>query len=545
MRVADLLVKSLEQEGVEYIFGVPGEENLDLMDALLNSSIQFITTHHEQGAAFMAGFIGKLTGKPGVCLSTLGPGATNLVTGVADANMDRFPLVAITGQAGLDRQHKESHQYYDMVSLFKPITKWNTSIQTKEIVPEVVRKAFHVATSEKPGATHIELPEDVAAMEVDGEPLSFSQTHMEEAGDRDIEKASSLINGSKRPLILVGNGVTREKASNELIQFAEKLNSPVVHTFMGTGALPWDHPLCLVTAGLQERDHVACGFDHADLIITVGFDMAEYHPYLWNPDGAKPVLHVDTMPAEIDAHYPVRGSVVGHLPTNLAKLRDKVPQRTEKDTFTRELREEIIAELRDVESDNAFPLKPAKIVSDLRSVLEKDDIVISDVGAHKMWLARMYPTYEPNTCMISNGFAAMGVALPGAIATKLVNPDKNVVAVIGDGAFQMSLQELETAVRLQLPLVILIWSDQRYGLIEWKQMNTFKRPSHIEFGNPDFVQLAKAYGAEGMRIEGAEELKPTLEKALGIGKPVVIECPVDYRENFKLTEKLGKIVCPS
>jgi acetolactate synthase-1/2/3 large subunit len=544
MTVAELLMKCLEEEGVQYIFGVPGEENLAFMDAILNSDIEFITTRHETGAAFMAGMMGRLTGKPGVCLSTLGPGATNMLTGVADANLDRSPLVAITAQAGLDRQHKESHQTYDLIELYKPVTKWNASIRAREITPEVVRKAFSIAMDEKPGATHIELPEDIAGMDIDVSPINteFEKRHRVVAGEATIEEAAKLIDQAKKPLILVGNGVTRDNAEKQIQAFAEKLQAPVTETFMGKGAVHWDNPLSFMTAGVPGRDYINCGFDYADLIITVGFDIAEVPPAKWN-QSLTPILHIDSKEAEKDEHYPVRLNVIGDLSIDLEKLTSVVDSREKMDPYYQNLRELMKADSREYREDNSFPVKPQRIIFDLQSVLGENDIVLSDVGAHKVWMGRMYHAAHPNTCLISNGLASMGYALPGAIAAKMVHPDRNVVAVCGDGSFQMTGMELETAVRLKLPIVILLWHDDAYGLIEWKQLNEYGRPSNISYGDPDFVQLAKAYGAEGFRINKTEELVPTLEKALKLDRPVLIDCPVDYSENMKLTERLNHIEC--
>ncbi|HEX7064258.1 MAG TPA: acetolactate synthase large subunit [Bacillales bacterium] len=544
MTVAELFIKCLEEEGVKYIFGVPGEENLAFMDAVLESDIEFIVTRHETGAAFMAGLMGRLTGKPGVCLSTLGPGATNMLTGVADANMDRSPLVAITAQAGMDRQHKESHQTYNLIELYKPVTKWNASIRAREITPEVVRKAFSTAKDEKPGATHIELPEDIAGMDIDVSPMDtrYEKPHMVEAKDETIAEAADIINKAKKPLILCGNGITRDYADKEIQAFAEKIQTPVTETFMGKGAMPWKNPLCMMTAGVPGKDWINCGFDYADLIITVGFDMAEYPPAKWNQSDT-PILHIDTIEAETDFHYPVRLNVIGDLSENVGKITDAVKPRDEVDPYYQDLREKMVADSKEYEQDNSFPVKPQRIISDLQSVLSKEDIVLTDVGAHKIWMGRMYHADEPNTCLISNGLASMGYALPGAIAAKMVDPDKNVVAVVGDGAYQMTGMELETAVRLELPIVILLWRDDAYGLIEWKQMNEYGRPSNISYGDPDFVALAKAYGAEGLRVEKTEDLVPTLEQALKLKKPVLIDCPVDYSENMKLTERLSNIDC--
>lgn len=543
MKAAELMIKCLEREGVEYIFGVPGEENLDIMDALLDSSIEFIVTRHETNAAFMAGTYGRLTGKPGVCLATLGPGATNLLTGVANSNMDHSPIVAITGQAGLDRQHKISHQYYDLVSIFEPVTKWNTQVKKAEIIPEVVRKAFDVAQGEKPGATHIDLPEDIAAMEVEGKPLEIIEPTIMEAGERVIKDAANLIEQAKHPLILAGMGVERGQAEESLRAFAEKADLPVVHTFMGKGAISWKNDQSLLTAGISGKDYITCGFKQSDLIIAIGFDMAEYPPKNWNPDGQSPILHIDTIEAETDANYPVEHSVIGNINENLKQL-EKVISSTDRDNkWVANVREKTLNEYETYADDTSYPVKPQKIIHDLRSVMNEEDIVISDVGAHKMWMARMYHTFEPNTCLISNGLASMGIAVPAAISAKMVHPERNVVAVVGDGAFQMSSAELETAKRLNLPIIILLWRDGGYGLIEWKQIKEFNRPSNIKFDNPDFIQLAKSYGFEAIGIEEGGELKDAIKKAVEMNKPVLIDCPVDYRENMKLTEKLGEILC--
>ncbi|WP_338788441.1 acetolactate synthase large subunit [Metabacillus sp. FJAT-53654] len=544
MKVAELLIKCLEQEGVEYIFGVPGEENIDIMDALLDSSIQFIVTRHETSAAFMAGTYGRLTGKPGVCLATLGPGATNLLTGVANANMDLNPIVAITGQAGLDRQHKISHQYYDLIHIYEPVTKWNAQIKKGEIVPEVIRKAFQVATQEKPGATHIDLPEDIAEMEVNASsPLEVTKYTLSEAGDQVIKEAAILIEQAKHPIILAGNGITRGHASDQLRTLVEKINIPVVHTFMGKGALSWTNELSLLTAGLAGKDYITCGFKDSDLIIAIGFDIAEFSPENWNPDGATPILHIDTEEAETDDCYPVQLNVVGDINENLKKLQQALSPKERNNAWVANVRKKALNELEQFKEDTSFPLKPQKIISDLRSVLKEEDIVISDVGAHKMWMARMYHTYQPNTCLISNGLASMGIAVPGAIGAKIVHPERTVVAVCGDGSFQMTGAELETAKRLNLPIIVLLWRDDGYGLIEWHQLKKFNRSSNIKFGNPDFIQLALSYGFEALQVKKGEELKGILEKAISLKKPVLIDCPVDYSENMKLTEKLRDIDC--
>lgn len=543
MNVAELLVKCLEREGVEYVFGVPGEENIDLMDAFSDSDIDFIVTHHETSAAFMAATYGRLTGDPGVCLATLGPGATNLMTGVANANMDHAPLVAITGQAGLDRHHKISHQYYDLINMYEPVTKWNAQIKSGEITPEVVRKAFQVAGQEKWGATHIDLPENVASLEIDETtPLMTNERPHTKAHEGVIEQAVNMIEQAENPLILAGNGISRQQATEEFRTFVQKVHIPVVHSFMGKGALSWEDNLSLLTAGIGGNDYITCGFNKADLILTVGFDMAEYPPKNWNRSNT-PIIHMDTEEAETDANYPAALNVLGYISENLRQLGQNIQNASRDAKWAANIREQALNELESFRDDAHFPVKPQKIISDLRAVLNEDDIAISDVGAHKMWMARMYHTYQPNTCLISNGLASMGVAVPSAIAAKMVHPERHVVAVCGDGSFQMTGAELETAKRLELPIIVLMWRDGGYGLIEWHQVKKFDRASYIKFGNPDYQQLAGSYGFEVMTITKTDELKSALEKAVAMNKPVFIDCPVDYSENMKLTEKLGNIIC--
>ncbi len=544
MRASELTVKCLENEKVDYIFGIPGEENLDLMDALLDSRIQFIQTRDERGAAFMADVYGRLTGKAGVCLATLGPGAMNLVTGVADANMDRAPIVAITGQAGLDRMHKESHQYIDAVSVFKPMTKWNTLIHLPEIIPESISKAFKTAIGEKPGATHLDFPEDVAKMEISADPVPHDYPSEAEPVAACLERAAQLINDARQPIILAGNGVIRQDAARMLTQFAEMTNIPVANTFMGKGSIPWTHRLSLLSVGLQANDFVSCGFDRADLVIAVGYDIVEYHPRLWNPNHDKKLVHIDTQPSETDAAYVTDVEMVGNIKQSLKHLMAQEIHPKDADYASNTLRRIILDQLEMHRDDTACPMKPQKVLSDVRSVLDTDDILISDVGAHKMWIARMYPCYQPNTCIISNGFAAMGIAMPGAFVAKLIHPERNCLAICGDGGFLMNSQELETAMRVGVPYVTLIFNDEAYGLIEWKQMNTFGRPAHIDFTNPDFVKYAEAFGAKGYRVQESSELVPILKDAFNQKVPSVIDCPVNYDENLRLTNELGKLTCP-
>jgi acetolactate synthase-1/2/3 large subunit len=541
LKAAELLVRCLENEGVDLVFGLPGEETLELTDALLGSRTRFIEARHEQGAAFMADVYGRLSGKAGVCLSTLGPGATNLLTGVADAFLDRAPLVAITGQASLNRRHKESHQYIDVMSMFKPVTKWSASIPKAEVIPEAVRKAFKIAQTEKPGATHLELPEDVAEEQIGDasqlQPLFVQAPVMPEPSPAQVARAVRTISGAQRPVILAGNGVIRSRAHEAVRQFARRVHIPVLHTFMAKGTLPDSEPLSLYTIGLLARDYTSAVMEQADVVIAIGYDFVEYAPCFWNPHRDKRIVHIDGSPAEVDEHYIVEVGLLGDLRHSLDLIGAAVPpfdlswsslsRKTVLDGFEAE-----------VAGSPSWPLRPQHLMRELRTALRPDDLVVCDVGAHKLWMARMFPCEVPNSCIISNGFAAMGIAVPGAIAAKLSFPERRVVAVTGDGGFLMNSQELETAVRLALPLVVLVWRDNGYGVIRWKQQLRFGRTSAVEFGNPDLVQYARSFGAIGYRVAEPSELGAVLEEALKSKVPAVIDCPVDYAENLRLTERL-------
>ena len=543
MKASELFVRCLENEGVEYVFGIPGEENLDVMDSLIGSSIKFITTRHEQGAAFMADVYGRLTGRAGVCLATLGPGATNLVTGFADANMDRAPIVGIAGQGSTTRMHKESHQMLDLVNLFEPISKYSVEIREPEIVAEIVRKAFKAAEAEKPGGSFISFPENIAEMQVKGkQPLKVQSAKAPLPPKDKITQAAELISAARYPLLMAGNGVVRARAHEALRAFAEKLNVPVATTFMAKGSMPFSHDLSLGTVGLQANDYVACGFDRADVVICVGYDMIEYHPHLWNRQKQAKIIHIDLSPAEVDEHYILECGVIGNITEALNAIAAEATPKA--GSQAQNLRQMIVEEINLNEENDAFPMVPQRIVMELRKALEPDDIVVSDVGAHKMWMARMYQAERPNTCIISNGFASMGIGLPGAIAAKLAYPDRTALTVTGDAGFLMNSQEIETALRIGVAIVVLVWNDSEYGLIKWHQDRRFGRDTQIEFGNPDLVKFAESFGAIGYRVEAADELLPIIRKAIKDNTVVIIDCPVDYSENMKLTEKLGNLVCP-
>lgn len=545
LNVAEMLVKGLEQEGVKYIFGIPGEENLDVMNALKHSNIEFITVRHEQGAAFMADVYGRLTGKAGVCLSTLGPGATNLITGVADANSDGAPLVAITGQVGTDKMHLTSHQYLDLEALFKPITKRTKMIMTTESVNEIVRLAFKYAENEKPGATHINLPEDIAKEKVPAgvaqKILKKAQPNKEYADIGNIEAAAGLIFQAQNPVVLVGHSAVRANASDALSNFATKLKIPVINTMMAKGIVSYENTYSMWTIGIPQKDYANVIMEKADLIIAVGYDIIEFAPTKWNKNDNHKIIHIDLRPAHINKLYQPEVEVIGDIGYSLNSIANRCTRTTEPQEALK-IKKMMVDEHNSYADDMAFPMKPQKILNDVRKVMRPDDIVISDVGAHKMWISRHYNCFKPNTCIISNGFATMGIAVPGAISAKMINQDKRVLAISGDGGFMMNCQEFETAVRLNIPFVTLILNDCSYGLIKWKQEDRFGEHCYVDFTNPDFVRFAESMHVKGYRIERAEDLIPTLEDAFAQKVPCIIDCMVDYSENTKLTEHLKEVV---
>ena len=542
MKASDLFIRCLENEGCEYIFGVPGEENADVMISLLDTKIRFIVCRHEQAAAFMADVYGRLTGKASCCLGTLGPGATNLLTGVGDAHMDRAPCIVLTGQAATTRLHKESHQAMDLVALFRPTVKWGASVLSADSIPEIVRKAFQAATTDKYGACHIDLPEDVAKQQTLAHPIPPRAMRRSSPSAQAVAEAAAVIRKAKFPVILTGNGTLRNHASENLRSFARQNGIPVLNTFMGKGAFPPSDPLCLFTIGLGQRDWPAVAVEEADCVIAVGFDMVEYHPKLWNKGNAKSIVHVDHCIAEVDDNYRVAAEVVGDIAQSLDALADATKGMTApSEALYAKYREAMLFDFRRYETDDAFPVKPQRVLSDVRKVMGQKDVILSDVGAHKMWIARYLQTEEPNTILVSNGWCSMGFALPGAIAAKLVYPDRRVLAICGDGGFLMNVQDLETAVREKLNIVVMVWADSQYGLIKWKQQSGFGKYSHIDFTNPDFAKLAEAFGMAGFVAKSAADVAPMLEKAFNAGRPALVAVPIDYAENMKLTASLKQI----
>ena len=538
-RASDVFVECLEAEGVKYVFGIPGEETLDLNESLAKSSVAFVPVRHEQGGAYMADMYGRLTGRAGVCLGTLGPGALNLVTAVADAYLDRAPLVALTGQADLERMHKESHQYIDLVRILEPITKWNARVNSPDIIPEVVRKAFKVAESEKPGATHLELPEDVLGTEVTGlQPLPRRRPVKPEPSARELLKAADLIRNAINPVALCGNGVIRAGAAPALREFSRATGIAVAETFMGKGALDYNDPRALGTVGLQSRDYALAGFEDADVVIAIGYDLVEHAPKHWNPRRDKKIVVIDSEPAEIDEFFTPEVELVGdiyHVITRLAEECRDVPH----SGGSQRLREIVLGRLEAARDDDAFPVQPPRALWEIRQALGPKDILVSDVGLHKLWIGRMFPAHEPNTVLIANGLAGMGFALPCAIAAKLVHPDRRVVTVNGDGGFLMNVQELETASRLKTPIVNVIWENRQFGSIVWKQDKKFGEHFGVDFTNPDFVKLAESFGLPAWRCESAADFGERLRHALSHDVPSLIVLPIDYSLDVAISEELG------
>ncbi|QXJ21060.1 acetolactate synthase large subunit [Actinomadura graeca] len=543
---ARLLVRTLEAEGVEYVFGIPGEENIHFVHALNDSPIRYVLVRHEQGAAFMAEIYGRLTGRAGVASATLGPGAINLQLGVADATTNSTPVVAISAQVGLDRIYKESHQVIDLVSLFRPITKWSELAPTAEALPEMVRKAFKTAQTERPGAVYLAIPEDVESAKVSADlgPLPVNVVRPQEPSPSQIARAADVIALAGQPIVLAGHGAARAGASQALVHFAERLGLPVATTFNGKGVFPDDHRHALGAVGFMRHDYVNFGFDEADVLIAVGYELQEFDPVKINPNADKKIIHIHQFPAEVDDHYPVEVGIQGDVSRSLRALADAVHRRFDVNGTGRTIRRMIAEELAEGAVEDGHPISPRRIVADIRAAMGRDDIVLADTGAVKMWMARLYPTYEPNTLLVSNGLSSMGFAVPGAIAAKLARPDRKVLAATGDGAFLMNSQELETAVRENVPITVLVWDDSAYGLIEWKMDLDLGTSSNIGFGNPDFVRYAESFGARGYRVGSADELLPTLRKALADDAVSVVAVPVDYSHNLRLTDKLGDLTGP-
>lgn len=557
MKASDLFIKCLEAEGVEYIFGLPGEETNDIAISISNSSkIKFVLTRHEQGAAFMADVYGRLTHKVGLCMSTLGPGATNLTTGVANANMDRSPLLAITGQTNTDQLHKESHQNMDPITMFKPITKWRWSMRNADSIPEIIRRAFKIALEEKAGAVHLELPQDISKKESAIKPIKPEEALRAMPNKDLISKAVEMILKSSLPIILIGNGCIRKNAANALRRFVECTGICSVNTFMAKGVISDKSNRHLQTIGIKEADYALMAIKKSDLVIAIGYDLVEYSPRNWNSNLKKNIIHIDFTPAEVDTYYPPTIEIAADIEYTIEAILNELENKIHAEEKIRntpdlegigyretlpelfkKIKKEVTWRIERFSKDTSYPIKPEKLIVDVRNILSENDIVISDVGAHKLWIAKVYNTYAPNTCLITNGFCSMGFALPGAIAAQLVKPKQKVVAMCGDGGFLMNVQELETAVRLKLPIIVVIWCDSDFGMISLKQSMEFGRTAFTRFTNPDFVKLAESFGATGYKVKNTQEFRRILEKARdSVSIPVIIAIDVDYSRNNILLE---------
>lgn len=549
---ADLIVECLVNEGVEVVFGIPGEENIPLLEAIeRNGNIRFVLTRHEQGAGFMAATYAHITGKPGVCLATLGPGALNLTLPVAQANASTTPLVAICAQGNVSRLYKESHQIIDLVSLFQPITQWSSMMLAPSTAPEMVRKAFSIAQRKRPGATCLVIPEDISEMSVpeSAKPLPLPRPlHILPAPDT-IDEAAKIISQAKTPIILAGNGVARSHAQDQLRAFAEQLNVPVATTFEGKGVFPDNHPNALGVVGFMHRDYENFAFDTADLIIAVGFSIQQFDPKKINPNIDKTIIHINTFVEDTDAHYPTALNIMADIGQTLKTLTNVLKDRNITFDVTHpKIRQMITDELRSFENDSSIPMKPQRVVYDTRRAVPEGTKVLVDTGALKMWMARLYPTMHPNTCIIDNSLSTMAWTLPGAVGASFIKDNsgkintKPVLAVMGDGSFMMNVQEIETAVRVGSRMVVLVWEDNAYGLIKWKMDLHAGEHEYVDFTNPNVPKLAESFGARGHVVQKPEDLYNMLKEALEQESGVdVIACPVDYSENMKLIEKLGDI----
>ncbi|MCX5845503.1 MAG: acetolactate synthase large subunit [Deltaproteobacteria bacterium] len=544
MKASDLFVKQLEEEGVEYVFGLPGEENLDFLESLRTASIKVIITRHEQTAAFMAATYGRLTGKAGVCFSTLGPGATNLVTGVAHAQLIGAPLVSISGQKPLRANWQARFQLIDVVNLMRPITKDSVSIIDPDTIPTIVRNAFKLAQAERPGAVHIELPEDVAASKTDSQVQKRGYMRRSAPDFEAIARAAELINKAQRPLIILSSGANRNLVNRQLKQFVEKTGIYAIHTQMGKGVLSDESGYSLFTAGIHRRDYVNCGIDRADLIITIGYNIVEYPPYVWNRDLSKKIINIDFAEAEIDKYYNPDIDIIGDISSSLKQLGEMITARENDETF-KAVREFLNRKL-SLDFKRQYPLTPQEVVGRVREALSHEDILTLDNGIYKLWFSRLYRTYKPNTILMDNALATMGAGLPAGITAKMLCPDRNVLAVVGDGGFMMNSRELETALRYNVPLVVLVLNDNAFGFVKWEQQSKGFPGFALDYSNPDFVKYAESYGAVGIKVKEGDDLSRLLLNAFSLKKPVLIECPIDYSVNYEtFSKELANVVCES
>jgi len=544
MKASDLFVKALENEGVEYIFGIPGEENLDLLDSLKHSTITFILTRHEQAAGFMAATYGRLTGKVGVCLSTLGPGATNLVTSAAYANLGGMPMLMITGQKPIKKSKQGRFQIIQTVQMMRPLTKYTKTIQNGNNIASMVRESFKVAQEERPGAVHLELPEDIAREECDGDVFEVRRGRYPVASKESIAEAVKMLQSARQPLILIGAGANRTRIGSSLKEFIEKTGIPFFSTQMGKGVVDESHPLCLGTAALSENDYLHCAIDRADLIINIGHDVIEKPPFFMKKGGTK-VIHINFSSSDVDATYFPQMDLIGDIASTIIALKETLTLPDSWDfSYYKRVIEETRSHITKYFNDDRFPILPQRAVKCIRDLMPKEGILTLDNGIYKIWFSRNYPCYEPNTLLLDNALATMGAGLASAIAAKLVHPEKKVLSVCGDGGFMMNSQELETAVRLGLDLVVVILNDSSYGMIKWKQQGMGFENFGLEYKNPDFITYAKAYGATGYRPASTEEFIEILGKVLHSKGVHLIDLAVDYSLNHAiLTELLKNKAC--
>jgi len=534
MNGAELFVAALENEGVQQIFAVPGEENLDFVEALRRSSIKLVVTRHEQAAAFMAATHGRLTGRAGVCLTTLGPGALNLTTGAAYALLGAMPMIMITGQKGILSRKQAAFQMVDMVSTMRPLTKMAHQIVSTATIPSIVREAFRTAQEERRGPVHLELPEDIAGEAAPAiAPVPVHPIELPLASPAALDRAAALILKAERPLVMLGAAASRPQLAEDLSRFVKRLQIPFFNTQMGKGSVSGGSGLYMGTAALSERDYVHLAIDRADLIIAIGHDTVEKPPFLMGPSGPI-VLHVGYLPATVEEVYFPQAELVGDVGPSLALLADRLEGRLPNAGALLNLRGEILPRIGDRADESRYPLTPQRIVHDVRQVIPEDGIVCLDNGMYKIWFARNYRTHVANTLLLDNALATMGAGLPSAMMAAMLNPGRRVLAVCGDGGFMMNSQELETAVRLKLNLVVLILQDNAYGMIRWKQAADGYPDFGMTFGNPDFVAYAHAYGIKGSRVESADGLAPALETAFSAGGVHLVAVPVDYSENMRV-----------
>ncbi|NOX41012.1 MAG: acetolactate synthase large subunit [Alphaproteobacteria bacterium] len=545
IKASDLFVQALENEGVEYVFGVPGEENLDFLDSLSRSNIRFVLTRHEQGAGFMAATYGRLTGRPGVCLATLGPGATNLVTAAAYAQLGAMPMLMITGQKPIKTNKQGRFQIIDVVNMMRPLTKMTHQIVTAGGVPSRVREAFRLASQERPGAVHLELPEDIAAdVTEDGHIFEVSPPQIAECGETAIEQAVEMIRQARRPLLLIGAGANRQNAIPALRAFVEKTGIFFFNTQMGMGVISGQHEKFVGTTALSSGDYVHCAIDHADLIINAGHDVVEKPPFFMEHGGAK-VIHINFTPAQVDRVYFPQTELIGDIGATFEKLADQLePIPTHETKYFERVRKHVLEHISENSDDPRFPMVPQRIVCDVQKVMGQDGIIALDNGMYKIWFARNYRAHQPNTVLLDNALATMGAGLPAAMMASILNPEKRVMAVCGDGGFMMNSQEMETAVRLGLNLVVLVLRDDSYGMIRWKQAVGGLPDWGLTFGNPDFVTHAESYGASGHRVASADEFAPLIERCFVQGGLHLVETSIDYSENKRvLIDELAQRVC--